>query len=210
MVFLMKNKAIILLGAVAALGLAATSTLLLTRPSGNSPDSASAQFSPNGMGMMHHMRVSSEFNYLAQMIPHHQEAIDTAQVILARTSRPEMRQFAQNIIQVQTAEIAQMKNWLNQWYPGRNISVSYVPMMRDLSQLQGDALDQTFLQDMIKHHMGAVMMSQMLLNHNLVKHQAVRPFAENIATSQRREIQQMQTWLMAWFGDRNPMGGMHH
>jgi hypothetical protein len=190
MVSPMKNKAIIVLGAVAALGLAATSTLLMTRPSGNSPDSASAQFSPNGMGMMHHMQVSSEFNYLAQMIPHHQ--------------------FAQKIIQVQTAEIAQMKNWLNEWYPGRNISVSYVPMMRDLSQLQGDALDQTFLQDMIKHHMGAVMMSQMLLNHNLVKHQAVRPFAENIATSQRREIQQMQTWLMAWFGDRNPMGGMHH
>jgi len=210
MVSPMKNKAIIVLGAVAALGLAATSTLLLTRPSGNSPDSASAQFSPNGMGGMHHMQVSSEFNYLAQMIPHHQEAIDTAQVILERTSRPEMRQFAQKIIQVQTAEIAQMKNWLNEWYPGRNISVSYVPMMRDLSQLQGDALEQTFLQDMIKHHMGAVMMSQMLLNHNLVKHQAVRPFAENIATSQHREIRQMQTWLMAWFGDRNPMGGMHH
>jgi hypothetical protein len=111
------------------------------------------------------MQVSSEFNYLAQMIPHHQEAIDTAQVILARTSRPEMRQFAQNIIQAQTAEIAQMKNWLNQWYPSGNISISYVPMMRDLSQLQGDALDQTFLKDMIKHHMGAVMMSQMLLNH---------------------------------------------
>jgi uncharacterized protein (DUF305 family) len=203
MVSPMKNKAIIVLGAVAALGLAATSTLLLTRPSGNSPDSASAQFSPNGMGGMHHMQVSSEF-------PHHQEAIDTAQVILERTSRPEMRQFAENIIQVQTAEIAQMKNWLNEWYPGRNISVSYVPMMRDLSQLQGDALEQTFLQDMIKHHMGAVMMSQMLLNHNLVKHQAVQPFAENIATSQHREIRQMQTWLMAWFGDRNPMGGMHH
>ncbi|TRU47898.1 MAG: DUF305 domain-containing protein [Microcystis aeruginosa Ma_QC_Ca_00000000_S207] len=206
----MKNKAIIVLGAVAALGLTATLTLLLTRPSGNSPDSASAQSSRNGMGGMHHMQVSSEFNYLAQMIPHHQEAIDTAQVILARTSRPEMRQFAQNIIQAQTAEIAQMKNWLNQWYPSGNISISYVPMMRDLSQLQGDALDQTFLQDMIKHHMGAVMMSQMLLNHNLVKHQPVQPFAENIATSQRQEIQQMQTWLMAWFGDRNPMGGMHH
>ncbi|MFM8309457.1 MAG: DUF305 domain-containing protein, partial [Microcystis aeruginosa] len=50
MVSPMKNKAIIALGAVAALGLAATSTLLLTRPSVNSPDSASAQFSPNGMG----------------------------------------------------------------------------------------------------------------------------------------------------------------
>ncbi|MGV2388788.1 MAG UNVERIFIED_CONTAM: DUF305 domain-containing protein [Microcystis novacekii LVE1205-3] len=172
MVSLMKNKALIVLGAVAALGLAATATLLLTRPSGNSPDSASAQSSRNGMGGMHHMQVSSEFNYLAQMIPHHQEAIDTAQVILERTSRPEMRQFAQKIIQVQTAEIAQMKNWLNQWYPGRNISVSYVPMMRD-SEFNFRAMpsDQTFLQDMIKHHMGAVMMSQMLLNHNQVKHQ---------------------------------------
>jgi len=210
MISLMKDKVIVVLVAVATVGLAATSTLLLTRPSGNSPDSSFAQSSHNGLDMMDHMQVSSEFDYLAQMIPHHQEAIDTAQIILAHSSRPEMKQFAQNIIQAQTAEIAQMKNWLNEWYPGGDLSVSYVPMMRDLKQLEGNSLDQTFLQDMTKHHMGAVMMSQMLLNRNLVKHQPVQPFAQNIATNQNQEIQQMQDWLIAWFGDRNPMSGMDH
>ncbi|WP_448573240.1 DUF305 domain-containing protein [Trichothermofontia sp.] len=203
----MKNQAI-LLGAIAAIGL--TATLVLARPLRPQPTAQPGQATPTGQMPhsmhgthgMHGMMVNSEFDYLAQMIPHHQEAIDTAQIILTRSNRPEMKQFAQTIIEVQSAEIEQMKAWLNEWYPGQDRSVNYVPMMRDLSQLQGDALDQTFLQDMIGHHMGAVMMSQMLLNHNLVQHPPVQPFAQNIATSQRQEIHQMQTWLMTWFGQK--------
>jgi len=213
-VLIMKNKAVVL-GAIAAIGL--TATLALARPLRNQPEAPVAQGLPTG-GMHHHMAVTSEFDYLAQMIPHHQEAIATAQIILARSQRPEMQQFAQTLIKVQSAEIEQMAAWLNEWYPGQDRSVTYVPMMRDLSPLRGDALDQAFLQDMIGHHMGAVMMSQMLLNHNLVQHPPVQPFAQNIATSQRQEIHQMQTWLMAWFGvpaafptrNRPHRGGLHH
>ncbi|WP_448563037.1 DUF305 domain-containing protein [Trichothermofontia sp.] len=202
----MKNKAVVL-GAIAAIGL--TATLMLARPLRNQPETPVTQVPPTG-GMHPSMMVNSEFDYLAQMIPHHQEAIATAQIILARSQRPEMKQFAQTIIKVQSAEIEQMEAWLKEWYPGQDRNVTYQPMMRDLSQLNGDALDQTFLQDMIGHHRGAVMMSQMLLNHNLVQHPPIQPFAQNIATSQRQEIHQMQTWLMAWFGDRHPMGGRHH
>jgi uncharacterized protein (DUF305 family) len=72
-------------------------------------------------------------------------------------------------------------------------------MMRDLSQLRGDALDRAFLEDMIRHHMMAVMMSQQLLNRQLVEHRDVRPFAESIRDTQTAEIRTMQQWLRDWF-----------
>jgi uncharacterized protein (DUF305 family) len=157
--------------------------------------------------MMHMMQANNEFEFLSLMIPHHEEAIATAQRVLEYSDRPEMREFAQGIIDVQTAEIKQMEDWLGQWYSGQNTNLTYAPMMRDLSQLEGDALDQAFLEDMIMHHMGAVMMSQHLVNLGLVEHQAVQPFAQNIADTQRQEIWQMQAWLQEWYGVAGmPMG----
>lgn len=192
--------------AIATLGVAVP--IALAQRSVNPPANQPAQ--GGGMmhhgGMMHEMQVNSEFEYLTQMIPHHQEAIDTARLVLAGSDRPEMKRFAQDIIRVQTAEIQQMQRWLNEWYPGRNTAVTASPMMRELNNLRGDALDRAFLEDMIMHHMGAVMMSQMLLNRDLVQHQPVRPFAQEIATSQRQEIGQMRSWLRSWFG---VAGGMH-
>lgn len=161
-------------------------------------------------GMMQSMQINSEFDYLSQMIPHHQEAIASAQILLERSQRPQMKQFAQEIIKVQSAEIKQMQAWLKAWYPGQTSSQSYQPMMSNLSTLEGKSLDQTFLEEMIMHHRAAVMMSQMLLNRNLIKHQPVRPFAEQIATSQSREIRQMEVWLKDWFGVTSMPGGMMH
>lgn len=168
----------------------------------------------SGDCMMQDMQVSDELSYLSLMIPHHEEAIATAQRVLAESKRPEMREFAQAIIDVQSREIEQMNTWLNDWYPDQTRTVTYTPMMRDLSQLEGDALDQAFLEDMIMHHMGAVMMSRQLVNRGLVVHDPVQPFAETIAATQRQEIWQMRTWLQTWYGaTERPgpmgMGGMH-
>lgn len=205
----MKLRSIVLVG-LASLGVALP-IALAQRPN-NPPLNQSMPH--NGRmrhgGMMHEMQVNSEFEYLTQMIPHHQEAIDTAKIILAKSERAEMKRFAQDIIRVQTAEIKQMQQWLKQWYPGKSTKVTYTPMMRELKNLQSNALDQAFLEDMTMHHMGAVMMSQMLLNRNLVKHEPVRPFAQQIATSQRQEIGQMQGWLRNWFGVTGGMPGMMH
>jgi uncharacterized protein (DUF305 family) len=49
---------------------------------------------------MSHQQITSEFDYLNQMIPHHQEAIVTAKVVLERSDRPQMKAFAKNIIRV--------------------------------------------------------------------------------------------------------------
>lgn len=162
------------------------------------------------MGSMHQMVVDDEAGYLAQMVAHHQEAVEAASQ-LQRSSRAEMRALGASIVKTQTAEIATMKTWLTTWYPGQK-APGYRPMMRDLSKLSGDALDETFLQDMIPHHMAAVMMSQQLLMHGRIQHPQIADFARTVRDSQHAEMFQMQRYLADWFGaswrmPRAPWGG---
>lgn len=173
--------------------------------SGTAPPAAGQmqRGAPAGMGM----RVESEFDYLAGMIPHHREAIAAAKVLARGTERQAMRDFAAAIVTTQTAEVRQMARWLSEWYPGRGPSVDYEPMMRNLDGLSGDALDRAFLEDMVPHHMMAVMTSQQLLWRRLAEHDPVVPFARSIRDTQHEEIRTMSGWLAEWFGV-SAMGGM--
>ena len=171
------------------------------RPNPIGPSSMPGPMSAGGMGNAGMpAAVASEFDYLAGMIPHHEEAIAAARILQQDTERLEMRAFAAAIIETQSAEVDQMKSWLAAWYPGRDTRVVYQPMMRDLVGLTGNALDWAFLEDMIPHHMMAVMMSQRFVMQNRAVHADVIPFAENIRHTQAAEIQMMSEWLRAWFG----------
>jgi len=153
-----------------------------------------------GPGMMNAMQVDieSEYDFLVHMIPHHQEAVATAVYLRDNSDRPEMKRFAEDIIETQSAEIVQMTDWLETWYPDEQHIVDYQPMMRNLDNLEGNALDRVFLEDMIPHHMTAVMMSQQLLTWGLAEHEEVAALARSIRDSQRNEIQMMMQWLAAW------------
>ena len=153
----------------------------------------------SGSGTMHGMRAGSEYAYLAEMVAHHEEAVSAARQ-LERSERAKMRNFGKAIVATQTAQIDQMHEWLADWYPDRSGQVAYQPMMRDLTGLEGDRLDRAFLQDMLWHHMGAVMMSQQLLMRGVADHEQVEVLAKTIRDEQRAEIFQMQRWLRAWFG----------
>ena len=50
-------------------------------------------------------------DFAAQMIPHHQSAIDMAKAYLEYGTEPSLRSLSQNIIRSQAAEI----NWLKEW-----------------------------------------------------------------------------------------------
>jgi len=52
---------------------------------------------------------------------------------------------------------------------------------------------------MIPHHHMVVIMSRMLVNHDSIEYEMLRPFSTQIASSQVNEIHQMQTWLYQWF-----------
>ena len=158
----------------------------------------------DGPMMMGSYAAASEPEYLAEMVAHHREAVAAARE-LARSDRPQMRAFGESIVETQSAQIEQMTAWLFEWYPEQSTTVDYRPMMRDLSGLSGDRLDRAFLQDMIGHHMVAVMMSQHLLWRG-ADHEKVAALARSIRDDQHAEIIQMQRWLAQWLD--TAWGGM--
>ena len=154
-------------------------------------------------GMTMTQPVKSEFAFLAGMVPHHEDALRDARLAEERSERPEIREFAQNIIAAQDAEIAQMEGWLATWYPDRDRAEAARAMksmaMPDLANLSGDAFDRAFLEGMTVHHQMAVQMVDSLFAQDLVEHDEVRTLAENIRRTQNAEIEQMQGWLESLF-----------
>lgn len=54
--------------------------------------------------------------FIEEMIPHHQMAVMMAEMLQITTQRSEMKSLAHDIIDAQTAEIEQMRNWYKIWY----------------------------------------------------------------------------------------------
>ncbi len=63
-------------------------------------------------------------------------------------------------------------------------------------------LEQDFLQGMIPHHRGAVMMAQMALEKGI--HADLKKMAQDIIDSQTMEIAKMSAFLRDWYGLRPP------
>ncbi len=165
--------------------------------------------SPMGMGMGMPMagQVVDEASFLVHMIPHHREAVATAEALAEVTERPELRELLDAIVSGQTAEIESMEAWLDRWYPDVERDVDYTPMMRDLGPDAAVAdLERAFLEDMIGHHMMAVRDARMLLAGGFAEHEEVADLARSIVDTQMSEMQQMATWLRTWYGVDAPMG----
>jgi uncharacterized protein (DUF305 family) len=60
---------------------------------------------------------SNEFDleFLRQMIPHHEGAVEMSKALRSSDSYAELKEFSESIIKAQTAEIEQMKVWLDSW-----------------------------------------------------------------------------------------------
>ena len=185
--------------AVAVLALVVAGVALLRDDDGWMPHRDAGAWSMGG-GMGHDTwSTDDEAGFLREMVAHHREAIETAGE-LARSERPAMRALGARIVSSQTAQVEQMEAWLDEWYADEPADTAYEPMMRDLSGLSGDRLDRTFLEDMVGHHMAAVMMSQRLLVHGAAEHDEVADLARTIRTEQVREIRWMSERLSTWFG----------
>ncbi len=54
--------------------------------------------------------------FIDAMIPHHQSAIEMAQVAYRQSNNPEIKTLAEGIVEAQTREITQMEGWRKEWY----------------------------------------------------------------------------------------------
>jgi len=158
----------------------------------------------HGHAEMHHgheetHQVQSEFDFLIEMIPHHQEAVDSSIKIMAMTGRPQLQSLAVEIIEAQEKEIQQMREWKQLWYPDKHAHVRYQPMMRDPEGMSVEEAERAFLEDMIHHHEMAVIMAEQLLEGDLARHPEVKEMAGSIIESQSDEIELMKKWLRDWF-----------
>ncbi|MCR4306170.1 MAG: DUF305 domain-containing protein [Candidatus Daviesbacteria bacterium] len=171
---------------------------------------------PGMMGMMGLRSQSQQMraidaHFIEQMIPHHEDAITMSRLALQKSNRQEIKTLAQNIIDSQTKEIDQMKSWYKGWYnkevPSRNQAMmrngrggGFMGMMGDETDIEelenATDFDKAFIEEMIPHHQMAVMMSSML------KRGTSRPemeqLADDIITSQSKEISQMRQWYGDW------------
>lgn len=146
-------------------------------------------------GMMgHSVDIRNDADFLMGMIPHHQEAVDTASYAITKTQDEEMKVFLQSIIDSQTQEIAQMKKWHLEWY-----GTEYAPdqryrtMMPDLEALPDSQVIPAFLHGMIMHHMGAIDMARAVLP--ITERSEITTFAQGIIRVQSEEIGRMLEWL---------------
>ena len=145
--------------------------------------------------------------FLANMIAHHQGAVDMANLALKSAKHQEVKDLAKAIVSTQTTEIANMVSWQKTWgysassgtgmidHTAMSMDDTNAGMMNALNNKTGDDFDKAFLTQMILHHQSAIDMAASGTNAN---HQEVKDLTTAIISAQTKEIKQMKQWQKNW------------
>ncbi len=143
---------------------------------------------------------NADIMFTTMMIPHHEQAIEMADVILdADGVDPRVVALAETIKAAQGPEIELMETWLDEWGTGMgDMGGMGDGMMSDtdmqaLEDATGDEASRLFLEQMIEHHEGAIDMAQSEVDNG--ENADVIGLAESIIESQTAEIATMQEIL---------------
>ncbi|MBN3911368.1 MAG: DUF305 domain-containing protein [Nostoc sp. NMS1] len=191
-------------------------------PKATTTNANDKQMMNHGGGMMNHSMgmdlgpadTNFDLRFIDAMIPHHQGAVEMANVAQVKSKRPEIKKLADNIIKSQNQEITQMKQWRQAWYPkAGDKPMAYNSQMGHTMEMSSDQMkgmmmsqdlgaadaefDLRFINAMIPHHEGAVKMGQDALSKS--KRPEIKKLAQEIVKAQDIEIKQMQQWRKAWY-----------
>lgn len=75
-------------------------------------------------------------------------------------------------------------------------NMSMEEMTESLKNKSGDEFDKAFLSSMIVHHQGAIEMAKEAKQN--AKHEEIKKLADNIISTQTKEIEQMRMWQKSW------------
>ncbi len=159
--------------------------------------------------------VPEDVRFMQDMIDHHAQALVMTKLLPRRTRRADMRLLAERIAVSQRDEIALMRQWLARHAGAstasptdhqhhQNADHSSMPGMLSETQIgvlrtaRGARFDRLFLEGMIQHHEGALVMVRTLLTSERGGQQsAIFRFASDVDADQRAEIARMQRMLAA-------------
>lgn len=148
------------------------------------------------------LNCSISHNFIVQMIPHHQAAIEMSQNILHHTQNETLWEIATQIIAEQTKSIENMRSILcsctrlesppeavcrYQQHMNAIMSAMFTRMRRARATRRVDC---NFLREMIPHHKGAVEMASITLQTGVCPE--LVPILQAIITSQEAGIDQME------------------
>jgi uncharacterized protein (DUF305 family) len=147
----------------------------------------------------------SDERFIDAMVPHHQGAIEMAQVALENAEHPEILALAEEIVAAQETEIEQLKAIKQEQFGTSEVSMDTnaeemegMGMAMDPQELATqEPFDKAFIDNMIPHHESAIAMAQVVLEES--ENPEIRKIAGAIVDAQEREIEQMRSWRGEWY-----------
>ena len=172
---------------------------------------------------------AADVRFMSDMIPHHQQALDMSELAPERSQSHELLGLARRIDTTQRDEIEFMEQWLRdrgEAVPDRDWLPHVLPaahahhghhhhhgehgmegmatpeQMAELEAAEGEAFDRLYLELMIEHHRGAlVMVDDLLAQPASAQDPALYEFATDVKNDQAAEIDRMTVLLAGYSAD---------
>jgi uncharacterized protein (DUF305 family) len=155
---------------------------------------------------------STDAAYVQAMLWHQQQARQLAGLVQGRTTRPELRRLAHSIRAAERLEVAQMTAWLRahgaatssedvdlrpaepagRWFTGMMAK----PQLQTLAATSGQRFDFLFVDMLLEHYQGAVVMADEVLADG--RDAEVALLASRAIASSQRAIRQLTVWRRRW------------
>ena len=195
---LSRTSTLMLTGALVLTGCGATSTRSSVGAASSRPSTGPAASGPHN---------AQDISFATDMLPHHTQAVEMAEMALSRATDPKVQALAKQIKIEQAPEISSMRGWLAGWgkpaAAGESHEMSGMHggaggMMSDgdmqqLDKASGQAFAKRWLTGMTRHHQGAVEMARTELTNG--QNLEAKALATGIVGSQSAEIATMKTLL---------------
>ena len=162
---------------------------------------------------------AAERGFLEAMVPHHESAIEMAEVAVERAEAPEIKKLAEAIRDAQGPEIEQMEGIHRRLFGAAlkpneaghealGLSAEEAGMGHgDAAMMleEADPFDRAFVDEMVPHHRGAIKMAEAVLTKT--DDPELKKLAEAIIDAQTREIAQMNEFRTKSYGGPVPEKG---